>query len=313
MESPVKEASSPFYGETLCSSKVRTTGKQCTNYAYYNNNGLFLCGVHSKKGTRTTLIRNPNAKQHKEQILREMYAEIDDVAKNNDGPGHVTVSKMHMIKNPEYRTGYLNVFPNYRHNHRKDGYGCSELSPKSLGPVEHNMPGLPVAINIENFHQYAKFWSFELDDNDMPTKEALCYRIKGYKSNIPERHKHSKEVLVKYGNINVPKYSLYYRSDGTPLKYSYLECRYFYCHYYELLATQTKSYIELLDKIEKGYNLNIVGYDGYPPIGHMDMYLDTSKPYGHEMVLYALLTISDASSYHGIFIRKNMKTYTNYE
>uniref|UniRef100_A0A6C0J4E0 Uncharacterized protein n=1 Tax=viral metagenome TaxID=1070528 RepID=A0A6C0J4E0_9ZZZZ len=215
-----------------------------------------------------------------------------------------------MIKNPKYIVGYLNVFPNYRHNARKDGYGCSELSPKSLGPIEHNMPGLPTALNLENFHQYAKFWSFEIDINDMPTEQTLHHRIKGYQSKIPARHKHSNDILSKYGNVNAPKYSLYYRSDGTPLKYSYLECRYFYCHYYELLATETKSYKELLHKIKQGYNLNIVGYDGYPPSGHIEMYLDISKPYGHEMVLYALLTIPETCSYPwNIYNREHKELY----
>jgi len=37
--------------------------------------------VHSNKATRTVLIRNPNAREHKEQILRDMYEEITDMAK----------------------------------------------------------------------------------------------------------------------------------------------------------------------------------------------------------------------------------------
>lgn len=38
-----RTVSSPFYGETLCSSTVRTTRKQCTNNPYYKDNNLFLC------------------------------------------------------------------------------------------------------------------------------------------------------------------------------------------------------------------------------------------------------------------------------
>ena len=76
------------------------------------------------------------------------------------------VSKFRMMKKPEYKKGYLNVFPNSKHQDRKDGFGCASLSPKSLGPVQHTMPNLPPAFNIENYHQFAKFWAFELDKNN---------------------------------------------------------------------------------------------------------------------------------------------------
>ena len=67
-----------------------------------------------------------------------------------------------MMKKPELIDGYLNVFPNYKHQNRKDGYGCAKLSPKSLGPVNHGMPNLPIAKNIENYHQFAKFWDYSI-------------------------------------------------------------------------------------------------------------------------------------------------------
>lgn len=296
--------SEPYYGETICQGTVKKSGIRCTNNAYYSQPPLFLCGVHSKKGPRKTLAKNPNAKAHRLSVQRDRTAEIEAVALSNKSTGirgTITVSKMRMVKNPEYIQGVLNVFPNYKHENRKDGYGCSALSPKSLGPIVHNMPGLPPSVSLENFHQYSKFWKFELSPQGMPTEKALQHRIKGYKSDVPDRHKHPKEVLTKHtsgSNINIPEFSLYYRPDGTPVKYTYLECRYFYCHYYELLAPQTKCYKELRRKLDDGYNLNIVGYDGYPPNkDQMKMYMDTNKPYGHEMVLYALLTIPHPDEY----------------
>ena len=48
--------------------------------------------------------------------------------------GNVIVCKMKMMKSPDYNKGYLNVFPNFKHQFRTDGFGCSSLSPMSLGP-----------------------------------------------------------------------------------------------------------------------------------------------------------------------------------
>lgn len=50
-------------------------------------------------------------------------------------------------------------------------------------------------------------------------------------------------------------------------------------------------------------NINIIGYDGYSfetddPITFTgNCYRDTSKPFGHEMALYCLLTIEDPNYY----------------
>lgn len=44
--------------------------------------------------------------------------------------------------------------------------------------------------------------------------------------------------------------------------------------------------------IEDGYNLRICGYDAYDPHHYNmeDCYCDISRPFGHELVLYTMLT-----------------------
>ena len=40
-----------FYGESLCQntySSGKKKGKRCTNYAYYEKDSKYLCGVHSR-------------------------------------------------------------------------------------------------------------------------------------------------------------------------------------------------------------------------------------------------------------------------
>lgn len=120
-----------------------------------------------------------------------------------------------------------------------------------------------------------------------------------YQSTIPYRHKYDRKVLKKMNNnINIPLFSAYYTKDGAEKRLTYLECRYFYYHYYERLAKQTKDFKTLKKMIQDGYNLNIVGYDGYTVTKSLwDMYIDTSKPFGHEIVLYCLLIEDDPSQY----------------
>lgn len=210
-----------------------------------------------------------------------------------------------MMKNPKYVTGYLNVFPNYKHQNRKDGFGCMRLSPKSLGPVIHNMPGLPAATTIENYHQFAKFWQFELDEKDEILEKYKLDRVKAYTS-PPMRHKYDK-------NINIPKFSMYYDKYGKEHRYNYLQCRYFYCHFYEKLASKEKDFINLKEMIKNGYNLNICGYDGYNVTKSLiEHYTDTSKPFGHELVLYTMLIEDNNDNYPwNIYYNKNKEIYAD--
>ena len=77
-----------------------------------------------------------------------------------------------------------------------------------------------------------------------------------------------------------------------------MDCRYFYCHFYERLVTKEEDYVKLKELINNGYNLNIVGYDGYNV--NKDLWIhynDTKKPFGHELVLYTMLIEPDKEKY----------------
>ena len=133
-----------------------------------------------------------------------------------------------------------------------------------------------------------------------------------YKSSIPLRHKYDRKTLKQFNkNINIPLFSIYYTENGEEKRYNYLQCRYFYCHYYEKLAKKEKDFKILVNYIQNGYNLNIVGYDGYNVTTSLwDMYNDISKPFGHEMVLYTILIEKDPNKYPwNIFYKHNKHLY----
>ena len=88
-----------------------------------------------------------------------------------------------------------------------------------------------------------------------------------------------------------------------------------------------EDFIELQNKLERGYNLCIYGFDGrIPRAEHLTVlipsndqelidlmykdYLDVSSPFGHEFVLYSMLVIEDSYNYPwNIYYREHSKIY----
>jgi hypothetical protein len=291
----------PYHGQQKCAA-ITARGKSCTNGAYYSDRNNYFCGLHSNKQTRRELVKNTEFvkqqrnKEHETHLLTLDYDE-------HHIRRFMVSKRLPRGKRQPYETGYLNIFPNYKDEHRTEGEGYPSLSPMCLGPIDHGFPGLPPANNLENAHQYSKFWSFELDDKDQVKADMLEIRNRGYLSTNPKRHKWTKEVLEKYGSV-VPKFSLYYDKWGNERRYSYIECRYFYCYWYTLLVTGwspdgayvvspcSKAREDFRKLQNKTADLNIVGPDGYPITTDIwQCYIDTTKPFGHELVLYSLLTI----------------------
>jgi len=202
--------------------------------------------------------------------------------------------------------GFLNIFPNYKHQNRKDGFGCSSLSPKSMGPIEHGQPGLPMALNLENFHQGNKVFPYMVDGKGDPL--PIFYEVQKmmYLEKEPYRHQH--DFIVKHPEllnriklpkkkVNAPLYSVWRTGDEKEIHISYIESRQFYCYFYEKLALASDDFWKILDMGLNGMNLQICGYDAYQPTASIVIhYSDPSRPFGHELVLYCLLTC-DSSAY----------------
>jgi len=321
----IATSETPIYsGSISCEAKTVEKNAPCNNKAYYsvvvvdvvNLNGKrplsgqgketskrYLCGVHSKKhkSDRQVLPKDPEWKEKLQKQYMRFYELAQEAAKQNyPNRGKLIVSKFRMMKSPTNEPGFHMIFPNYRHAHRSDGIGCATLSPKSLGPVLHGMNELPPALNLENFHQAAKVFPHEVDKDGKVTEESIQLRRKLYLDREPHRHKFTRKEIEKSWklvgkhnkdiNVNLPLFSLYYDKDGNERRYTYIQSRYFYCHWYETLAKRQPEYILLIDLLKQGYNLQIVGYDGYPVTKDLyTHYLDPDKPFGHELVLYSML------------------------
>lgn len=269
----------PHHGEIKCQKKG------CKNGAYFElpKKGYF-CGVHSKKGQRKELKKfTPKEKLVMNEIRdNEWKHEYECVRNYNIKHEREGDIKLYRIKGKassvEHIAGYISIFPNFKHQNRKDGIGMSSLSPMKLGPVpvneSKNHPhGKEESKNLENFHQGNKVYEDEGDT-------FYDQRIKMYSDDIPHRRKYSSGIT---------KYSIWINKNGEEKKFSYIESRQFYCNFYERLARKENDFYRLKKLIRDGYNIMICGYDAHNITDIERDYLDESVSFGHERVLYVML------------------------
>ncbi len=310
-----------YDGKIKCQAKIKS-GSNCKNLAHWKNakhEWKYTCGVH-KDENATAMVKDPHSKEAISRAIGEHVRTVEvehfKNVRTHTRP-KIILSRLLMMRAPKPIPGYLSVFPNYNDKHRDGAMCLSRLSPKSLGPVPTNCDVLPAAKNIENFHQFAKIWDFELVDGKVPDS-IIKARVQAYESYIPHRHKYDSKTLKLHtagGNINIPLFSVYYDNENNEHRYTYLESRYFYCHWYEILVQKENQYKLLLERIKNGYNIEIFGYDAYPVSEQMKLYncyMDISRPFGHELVLYTMLTITAKEEYPwNVYYRKNEKIYKN--
>ncbi|AGV01461.1 uncharacterized protein with homologs in some bacteria [Cannes 8 virus] len=281
----------PRHGEISCQKDG------CRNKAYWEHLGKYVCGVHSrKKEERTALEKIPPSEKRK-QTLEKISGHkrtVKKAARENPGRGKLGLFRMKMMGEVPLKDGWLNVFPNFRHQNRQDGFGASSLSPMALGPVEHVHPALPPAKNIENFYQGSKVFVQEVDKDQNPTSLFYENRERLFSDEIPKRHKY--KGMGK--NKNIPLYFLWTDKCGKEHRLDYIQSRQTYCNFFERLASDTEDYRKLCRLQDKGYNLIFCGYDAHDipedtPKSIEEAYLDPSVPFGHERVLFAMLALRD--------------------
>ena len=269
-----------YYGTIGCMKEG------CSNKAYWRVKSKYYCGVHSRNKDREQL-QKLSAKRRRAQ-LEEKYETLEkQVERARCDDPEVILCKMGMFKAVEDHPGFKKSFPNHKHGSRRDGLGLSELSPMNLGPVEHGSPNLPDSVNLENWWQFSKAYSWELDKNGNPSKKFYKTLKSGFLD--PEGHRH------KFERGDKPEYYVWIDSDGEEHHLDYITSRQFYCIFYERLAKRTKEFKKLKRLRDKGYNLQICGHDAYPMKPTKKSieraYLDPERPFGHERVLFTMLIL----------------------
>jgi hypothetical protein len=269
----------PKYGETKCQASYKT-GLGCKNGAYYEQDGKFLCGVHSQKTQRRALQKfNKEEKKDRYDIrVNDMFKSAEE---NRGKKGELLLCLFrNPLSKPRAIPGFIDVYPNFKPAWQGVGVVVPGLSPMSLGPVNHGQEGLPECLILENFHQGSKRFRQEtitqFEEN----------RIKYFKDTEPHRHKFKGDEK----NPNIP---LYFSWKDQRL--GYVESRQFYCNFYERLVKDRSEYKILRDSYTQGYKLRICGPDAYPliPEDIEKEYLNPDYPFGHERVLYTMILLHD--------------------
>lgn len=292
-----------FKGEHACGARFKD-GRPCTHQAYYAVAGEPRCGVHSKRvADRVTLPVNPDTAIREAEDARTHRMLVEAVAQRNYDsgvPGRVALHKLvggFASKAPR-RPGWLTVLPNYRNRTgavRNDGaLSMGDLSPMRVGPIYHGQPGVhSPAKNLENFHQGSKKFAAE----DAAAFKRTQTRM--FNDATPHRH-HPCAVRPAPGRPRaVPEHFVWVSRDahGYPVtnRLGYVESRQFYCNFYERAVKDSFCMRALRKRMADGYDLLLCGYDAYEPTDAIEAhYLDPTRPFGHELVLYTMLTHPEA-------------------
>ncbi|KYR01197.1 hypothetical protein DLAC_02314 [Tieghemostelium lacteum] len=297
-----------YYGEKNCSiiyNNKNGVMVSCKNKSYFEHSetGELLCGVHSKKYKKMVKDLKKRDKGDAQRILLEKYRDEDTLIESfrvenetNGKKGTVVLSRLQMMHAPDDIAGYRKVFPNFKHGPRKDGLGMPSLSPMSLGPVEHGQPVVPVSLNIENFHQGSKCFQKDLEsDGKTVGKTYEESRNKMFQDSEPHRHKYKDGK----GKPLLPLFFVWIDSKSKQHYLNALQCRQFYCNFYERLVSQQDDFKKLQQLKNSGVNLQIIGYDARPvkPDDILLEYQNTKLPFGHELVLATMLWFDDPQQY----------------
>lgn len=104
----------------------------------------------------------------------------------------------------------------------------------------------------------------------------------------------------------------YLEQEPTIGRYSYLQSREFYGQAYEWFARRSADFALLQRELARGVNICICGYDASDDIKEIRLkdgrkstldswpeiqYWNPEQPFGHEKVLYCMLTIPDPANY----------------
>jgi hypothetical protein len=321
MKRKILEDTTIYHGTMTCQGIVKKDGSACTYKAYYRQGKQILCGVHSTKNNRKELPKDPEAQSKKTKVNDDHQESVKRHARlrqEKGEKGSIICQKMKRMKNPTLIEGVMNVFPNNRHQNREDGFGCCSLSPMRLGPVLHQQKTLPPAKNIENYHQFNKVFPPEYDTKEDKVLDIFYKRQKeAYEDETPHRHKFSSQELKQMvadrliTHKNAPLFSIHQDKYGKEHRFSYVQSRYFYCCAYEKLAKKSPDFAKLLTFVNDGYAIAICGFDAYPVTHDVyTHYCDDTRPFGHELVLYSLLTIKDPVDYPWhVYRSKHEETY----
>lgn len=285
----------PYAGKTQCDDYGYTTGKRCRLPAHWTSDGKVYC-YHHKTVYCTALPKHPNPMKHKcdgVQRRRDAVKAAREENVKNGVRGKVACSTLFQMKPAKYIPGYTCVFVESHFSNHDDGIVAKELCPKQMGPVHHGQPRLPVAKNLANLYMFSKVMRGDMDPRGYPSDEFYKLQKEMYACNETMGN-------VKYAERMklLPLFCRWILPNNTNQLLDVIEGRQIFCHFYEYLARTTSDYRRIVRLLDDGYNVQIVGHTGYALTKSIaEHYADPAVEFGHELVLYTMLTVEDEGSY----------------
>jgi hypothetical protein len=298
----------------------------CGNRAHFKLDDRYLCGTHSRQNADDRITLPERSKTQKMEFERKECERLEEEqyeAKYLFHPGNICLARLGGFgRTPKILQGYKPISPNAKGGHFVGSKNFLTLSPMKMGPLPPEMHkedkgelGMKEVTNIENLHQGTKAYEGEAKKDEkkeqfVPTDEYKAGRDAMVYDPEPHRHKPSSEKK------NEPLCSFWILPDGKPQAVTYIESRARYCFHYEHFARLSDEFKQLVNWHQDGYHLQICGFDAFeiPEVKELpkdspfkdrkepkelllkaqsfyNAMRDDKHPFGHERVLYALLTL----------------------
>jgi hypothetical protein len=275
---------------------VKSKNKICGRFCGWKNGNEYTCGMHKKKDVvyeKVKKLKDEKQKQREKENLKrrkqhKVTVERQKLKNNKNGKKGLVIcdKKIHyraknvIDKRDPLHDGFLNI------NVCSSAKGIwKELSPMYLG----NDVGIPTSETEDGSKDGKKLTFLNIESLWQSMKKYENESWEDYYETRVEWSKHKKgkrrKQFGKKANRNIPEFS-YWKGK----KLSYMEARKsIYCPLYAKYVVKTEAYKRLKSLLNQGYNLCIIGYDGRIIDDLKKEFNDSSKPFGHEIVLVCLL------------------------
>lgn len=284
---PDKKDTNVYYGTQKCDYPP------CKNLAYVQCSSGYYCNIHGKKKGITKALSKLNKKNKAKLAKEQLKSHLASIPITNIPTKRVELTRLMMMKLPEWIPGCYPIAPNSKHQEVQWAKGLSSLSPMRMLNVRtgFSTSSVTVAKNLENMWQYCKVYEKELNAQGKPGKAFHDALALGFDDNTPHRRKYHKGYSKIVGMY-------WMKMDGEEVMLDYVESRFIYCWFYSRIAQTLDDFSTMQHLMKQGIPLQIIGYDAHPLASCTKeeiyrAYRDSAKPFGHELVLTAMLVLDE--------------------
>jgi hypothetical protein len=292
---------------TAICEAIKGDGAPCGKKAKWIANEKRYCGIHVKKfPDRVEIDPKPEKKKkpvkkatlggegsgstseagllnaHQQSVIEAQR----ENRKKKKPMGTITITVAEGRKMGPLIDGFERIYTDPRNVSKRDGMLVPELHPARIGPIEHDQPTLPPAKNLEVFHRANQVYS------ETAGKTFHTNQVKAYGEEKPKRAA-GKPLVFYMWRVppNHPKGEVVDFAECKELHLTPLDGREIYSKTYHKMVCRSAAFMDLVRRMELGYNLDIVS------VSKMEgsqaeceaLYRDLSRPFHYTHVLYMML------------------------